>query len=159
MNKLVFSDALFSKDRLYRYALWRIWNDKLPKVLFIGLNPSTADEIKDDPTIRRCIRYAQDWGYGGYIMGNIFAFRSTDPKKLKIIENPVGNENNFWLKKLHKEASLTIGAWRNHGKYLNQGKIIINLIDNLYCLKVTKEGHPSHPLYLPSNLKPIKFNS
>ena len=157
MKKLLFSDAFFSTDRLYRYALWRIWDDKLPKVLFIGLNPSTADESKDDPTIRRCMRYAQEWGYGGYLMGNIFAYRSTDPKRLKIIDNPIGSDNNLWLKNLHKEASLTIGAWGNHGKYLNRSKAIIDLIDNLYCLKVTKEGHPSHPLYLSSKLKPIIF--
>ena len=111
MKKILFSDAFFSKDRLYRYALWRIWDNELPKVLFIGLNPSTADEVKDDPTIRRCIRYALDWGYGGYLMGNIFAYRSTDPKQLKIIDNPIGIDNNYWLKKLHTEATLTIGAW------------------------------------------------
>ena len=157
MKKILFSDAFFSKDRKHRYALWRVWNNKLPKVLFIGLNPSTADEVKDDPTIRRCINYAKDWGYGGYIMGNIFAYRSTDPKNLKITNNPIGIDNNSWLIKLHSEASLTIGAWGNHGKYLDRGREVINLIDDLYCLKVTKEGHPSHPLYLPGNLKPIIF--
>ena len=72
MKQLLHSDAYFSKDRIYRYALWRIWNHNLPKVVFIGLNPSTADEIEDDPTIRRCMSYADNWGYGGYIMGNIF---------------------------------------------------------------------------------------
>ena len=158
VKKILFSDALFSEDRIYRYALWRTWDDTLPKVLFIGLNPSTADEVQDDPTIRRCIRYAQDWGYGGYIMGNIFGYRSTDPKKLKLIDDPVGIDNNYWLKKLHKEAELTIGAWGNHGKLLDRGEEIVNLIDNLYCLKITKEGQPSHPLYLPSKLKPINFS-
>ena len=103
------------------------------------------------------MRYAQEWGYGGYIMGNIFAYRSTDPMQLKIIDNPIGIENNYWLKKLHAEASLTIGAWGNHGKYLSRGKTIIDIIDNLYCLKITKEGHPSHPLYLSSKLKPLIF--
>ena len=68
--------------------------------MFIGLNPSTADEIQDDPTIRRCIRYAKDWNYGGYIMGNIFAYRSTDPKKLLHIDDPIGRKNDYWLKKL-----------------------------------------------------------
>ena len=158
MKKILFSDAFFSKDRKHRYALWRVWDNKLPKVLFIGLNPSTADEVKDDPTIRRCINYAKDWGYGGYIMGNIFAYRSTDPKNLKITNNPIGIDNNSWLIKLHSQASLTIGAWGNHGKYLDRGQEVINLIDNLYCLKITKEGHPSHPLYLPGNLKPIILN-
>ena len=155
MKKILFSNAFFSKDRKHRYALWRVWNNKLPKVLFIGLNPSTADEVKDDPTIRRCINYAKDWGYGGYIMGNIFAYRSTDPKNLKITTDPIGIDNNSWLIKLHSEASLTIGAWGNHGKYLDRGEEVSNLIDNLYCLRITKEGHPSHPLYLPGNLKPI----
>tara|TARA_B100000029_G_scaffold21638_2_gene21844 strand:+ start:2329 stop:2796 length:468 start_codon:yes stop_codon:yes gene_type:complete len=154
---MIHSDALFSKDRAYRYALWRIWDKSLPKILFIGLNPSTANEIKDDPTNRRCKRYAYDWGYGGYIMSNIFAYRSTDPKKLKTINDPIGPKNNYWLKKLNKEATLTIGAWGNHGTLLNRGKKVINIIDELYCLRITKEGHPSHPLYLPSNLKPIIF--
>ena len=90
-------------------------------------------------------------------MGNIFAYRSTDPKNLKITNNPIGIDNNFWLIKLHFEASLTIGAWGNHGKYLDRGQEVINLINNLYCLRITKEGHPSHPLYLPGNLKPIIF--
>jgi len=157
MKKILYSDALFSKDRIYRYALWRTWDNSLPKVLFIGLNPSTADEIQDDPTNRRCKRYAQDWGYGGYIMSNIFSYRSTNPKKLTTIKDPIGPDNNYWLKKLHKEAELTIGAWGNYGNLLNRGEEIINLIDNLYCLKITKEGHPSHPLYLHSKLKPIIF--
>ncbi len=72
-------------------------------------------------------------------------------------KDPIGPDNNYWLKKLHKEAELTIGAWGNYGNLLNRGEEIINLIDNLYCLKITKEGHPSHPLYLHSKLKPIIF--
>ena len=108
MIKILYSDAIFSKDRIYRYALYRIWNKHLPKVLFIGLNPSTADETKNDPTIRRCIGYAKKWNYGGFIMGNIFAYRSTNPKKLNLINNPIGPKNNYWLKKLHREADLTI---------------------------------------------------
>ena len=90
-------------------------------------------------------------------MSNIFGYRSTNPKKLTTIKDPVGPDNNYWLKKLHKEAKLTIGAWGNHGNLLNRGEEIINLIDNLYCLKITKEGHPSHPLYLHSKLKPVIF--
>lgn len=158
MKEILYSDAVFSKNRIYRYALWRTWDKKLPKVLFIGLNPSTADEIKDDPTIRRCMRFAYDWGFGGYIMGNIFAYRSTDPKNLKKTSNPIGKENDFWLVKLHKEASLTIGAWGNHGKILNRSNEVIKLIDDLHCLKITKENQPMHPLYLPSKLKPKIFN-
>ena len=157
MKKIFSSDALFSEDRIYRYALWRTWDETLPKALFIGLNPSTADEVQDDPTIRRCIRYSRDWGYGGYIMGNIFGYRSTDPLALKKIKDPIGDKNNFWLKKLHKQASITIAAWGNHGNLLNRGKEVETFIDDLHCLKITKEGNPWHPLYLPAKLEPIKF--
>ena len=104
------------------------------------------------------MRFAYDWGFGGYIMGNIFAYRSTDPKNLKKTINPIGKENDFWLVKLHKEASLTIGAWGNHGKILNRSNEVIKLINDLHCLKVTKENQPMHPLYLSSKLKPIVFN-
>ena len=158
MTDLIYSDAKFSKDRIYRYALWRVWDNSLPKLLFIGLNPSTADEINDDPTMRRCIRFSKDLGYGGFIMGNIFAYRSTDPKKLRKIKNPIGSRNNFWLKKLHKEAGNSIAAWGTHGEYLNRGDDVVNLLGSLDCLRITKEGFPSHPLYLPSNLKPIKYS-
>ena len=157
MSNLLYSDAHFSKDRIYRYALWRTWDESKPKVLFVGLNPSTADEVQDDPTIRRCIRYSKDWGYGGYIMGNIFAYRSTNPKKLLDIDDPIGSKNDYWLKKLNKEASLTIGAWGNHGKILDRGSQINQMFKTFHCLKITKEGFPSHPLYLSSKLKPILF--
>tara|TARA_B100001029_G_C15062623_1_gene459920 strand:+ start:1656 stop:2177 length:522 start_codon:yes stop_codon:yes gene_type:complete len=154
---LIKSDASFSKDRIHRYTLYRVWNEELPKVLFIGLNPSTATETKNDPTIRRCMGYAKDWGYGSYIMGNIFAFRSTDPKNLRKTHDPIGSENDYWLKKLHKEADLTIAAWGTHGKFMNRGQQILDLIPNLKCLRITKEGYPCHPLYLPKNLKPIPY--
>jgi len=103
------------------------------------------------------MRYAYDWGYGGYIMGNIFGYRSTDPRNLKKVKDPIGSDNDFWLKKLHEEASLTIGAWGNHGDILNRGKDVSSMINNMYCLKVTKHNHPSHPLYLHSKLKPQIF--
>tara|TARA_B100000941_G_scaffold154426_1_gene109490 strand:+ start:17049 stop:17528 length:480 start_codon:yes stop_codon:yes gene_type:complete len=154
---LIYSNAKFSNDRVYRYALWRTWDQSLEKLLFIGLNPSTADEVKDDPTMRRCIRFSKDFGFGGFIMANIFAFRSTDPKKLKKIKNPIGNKNDFWIKKLNKEAGMTIAAWGTHGDYLNRGKEVSRMLKNLYCLRKTKNGFPSHPLYLPANLKPIKY--
>ena len=154
---LIYSNAKFSNDGVYRYALWRTWDQSLEKLLFIGLNPSTADEVKDDPTMRRCIRFSKDFGFGGFIMANIFAFRSTDPKKLKKIKNPIGNKNDFWIKKLNKEAGMTIAAWGTHGDYLNRGKEVSRMLKNLYCLRKTKNGFPSHPLYLPANLKPIKY--
>ena len=98
-----------------------------------------------------------DWEGLFYIMSNIFGYRSTDPKNLYNIEDPIGPDNNYWLQKLQNETTLTIGAWGNHGKLLNRGNEVIELLDSLHCLKITKEGHPSHPLYLPSKLRPISF--
>ena len=82
--------ARFSESRTHRYALWRIWEKGAPMVMFVGLNPSTADETQDDPTIRRCIDFAKRWGYGGLYMLNIFAFRATNPKDMKAAADPVG---------------------------------------------------------------------
>ena len=114
MNK----DAKLSDCRKYRYALWRTWDAEKPFVMFIGLNPSTADETEDDPTIRRCINYAKDWGYGGLCMVNLFAFRATEPNDMKNAIDPIGPENDEWLKNLSKDAGVIIGAWGNHGEFL-----------------------------------------
>lgn len=90
-------DAILSEDRKYRYILSRTWDETKPTVLFIGLNPSTADENEDDPTIRRCIIFAKSWGYGGLIMANLFAFRTTNPQGLYSEKNPVGSENDYYI--------------------------------------------------------------
>jgi len=75
--------ASISRDGRYRYALRRVWDPRNPSVLFIGLNPSTADHQQDDPTIRRCIRFARDWGFGELIAANLFAFRTKSPRLLR----------------------------------------------------------------------------
>ena len=99
-------DAKISDCGQYRYMLKRIWEQGKPLVLFICLNPSTADVEQDDPTVRKCISLARDLGYGGLIMANLFAFRATKPKDLKSARNPVGPENDAWLRKLRKQASV-----------------------------------------------------
>lgn len=108
--------AKLSDDRLYRYGLWRKWDDR-PKVMFIGLNPSTADEVEDDPTIRRCIGFANSWGYGGIVVANLFGFRATDPTALQKATDPIGPENDEWLYRLADEAALVVGAWGNGGLF------------------------------------------
>ncbi len=80
------SDAELSKCRAYRYALWRTWDESKPFAMFVGLNPSTADELEDDPTIRRCINFSKLWGYGGLCMVNLFAYRATDPTALFLVQ-------------------------------------------------------------------------
>jgi len=150
------SSAEFSPDRVHRYELWRTWDKSKGIAMFIGLNPSTADEIKNDPTVTRCINYAKKWGYGGMIMSNIFAYRATDPKIMKGATDPVGPDNDEWLVKSSKEASLIVAAWGNHGEFMERGTAVMNLFDGteLHCLSLNKTGHPKHPLYCSSSLKP-----
>jgi hypothetical protein len=144
------STARFSADRVYRYALWRIWNRKKPYVMFIGLNPSTADETKNDPTVTRCVGYAKRWGYGALCMMNAFAFRSTDPKKLPEVADPVGEANDAWIWSLARHADKVVACWGAHGAYRSRGNLILEILDcyDVYCFGKTKDGMPKHPLYL-----------
>ncbi len=147
--------AILSECRKYRFALWRTWDDSKPYVMFVGLNPSTADENTDDPTLTRCINYAKSWGFGGVCMANLFAYRATEPKDMKAAKNPIGYDNNEWLKKLSKEAGLVVAAWGNDGSYQGRSEQVKQLLPNIHCLKINKSGEPAHPLYQKSNLKPV----
>lgn len=151
------SDAKFSECRQYRYALWRLWDESKPYVMFVGLNPSTADETTDDPTINRCIDFAKSWGYGGLCMTNLFAYRSTDPANLRTTQDPIGPDNDNWLKELAKNAGVVVAAWGNDGAYLGRSKEVTSTIKNLKCLKINKTGEPAHPLYQPGTAKLIVF--
>jgi len=153
--------AEFSLDRRYRYKLWREWDSSKGAVAFVGLNPSTADESLDDPTIRRCINYAKAWGYGRMFMLNIFSFRATDPKIMKAEKEPVGPGNMEAIKAVAESCDLVIGCWGVHGDHLDQGAKIVDMLREghvpLYCLGLTKGGHPRHPLYLRKDLRPVLF--
>ena len=143
------SEALFSRCRLYRYTLWRVWDQNRPYVAFIGLNPSTADEVRNDPTVRRCIGYAQDWKFGGMCMLNIFAYRATDPKVMFDHPTPVGPRNDHWIRKVTQEAGLVVAAWGNHGQHLSRSARIMTIATvPMKCLGVTGAGMPKHPLYV-----------
>ncbi len=147
--------AKLSRCRKYRYALWRTWDTQKPYVLFVGLNPSTADEHNDDPTLIRCMNFAKTWGYGGVCMANLFAFRATAPADMKAATDPIGKQNNVWLKKLAKEAGVVIAAWGNDGSYLSRSAEVKAMLPELHCLKHNKSGEPAHPLYQPATAKPI----
>ncbi|EEF61612.1 DUF1643 domain-containing protein [Pedosphaera parvula] len=151
------SGAIFSDCENYRYSLWRIWDDDRPYVAFIGLNPSTADELKDDPTVARCRRYAEAWNYGGMYMLNLFAFRATQPEVMKGAKDPVGRDNDKRIMSVVKEAGLVMAIWGNHGAHRNRSVEVMGWLKNLNCLKVNKSGEPCHPLYLKKNLKPKPF--
>ena len=130
--------------------------------MFIGLNPSTADEINDDPTVRRCLGYARDWGYGGLIMTNIFAFRATNPRVMKASPDPIGPLNDSWLTVSARRAVVVVAAWGNHGAYQGRGRKVVELLGQmgvkLMCLGVMKVGEPCHPLYLPKNREPVAYH-
>ena len=150
--------ANISKDKIYRYTLSRTWDSTKPTVLFIGLNPSIADENIDDPTITRCINFAKDWGYGTLLMANLFAFRSTYPKEIYLIDDPIGQDNDHYILECVKQSDLIIACWGNNGTYMDREKIIKELVPNLYCLQKNKNGTPHHPLRLPRDINPIPFN-
>lgn len=136
--------AIFSDCRFYRYTLYRRWivddDEDRGNVLFICLNPSTSDEIKDDPTIRRCIGFAKDWGFSSVGIGNLFAYRSTDPSGIRNPMNPIGEENDRWLVKMNQCAQFTVAAWGNNGSFRNRASEVCDLIPNMYCFGKNKSG-------------------
>ena len=147
MNKT----AIIDSTGKYRYLMTRIWDEDLPPAVFIMLNPSTADAEEDDPTIRRCISFAKDWGCGRIKVVNIFAYRATNPKELLNTKDPVGLENYQYVKETIINAGLIIIACGAINKKLKQSyKKIFEILKevDIYCLGVTKEGYPRHPLYL-----------
>lgn len=152
------TDAILSSCRLYRYALWRTWDESKDKVMFIGLNPSTADETGDDRTISRCISYAKQWGYGGIIMGNLFAFRTPSPAEMISAEDPIGEKNDYWLKRLANNAALVVGMWGNSGAFLGRFEKVSAMFPNLHCLRLTKAGQPHHTRGLPDGIKAVPYS-
>jgi hypothetical protein len=151
------SNAIFSSDRMYRYALWRIWDNSKPTVMFIGLNPSFANESVDDPTMKRCIGFAKNWNYGGIYMTNLFAFCTTYPNDLRKAIDPIGVENDKWLKEIELKSSKVVFAWGVSGAFLKRNEKVINLFQNSYYIALSKMGHPRHPLYLSSDLELKRF--
>jgi hypothetical protein len=143
--------AILSEDNLYRYQLSRIWDESKPPILFIMLNPSTADADTDDPTIRRVIRFATSWGYGSVYVANLYAFRSTDPKALKHVDDPIGKENVSYITHLIGMADKVVYAWGNNQK---EPTWLSELVQTPYYIDLSKNGIPKHPLYLKSELIP-----
>lgn len=152
--------ATFSPCRRYRYALWREWDQSLPTVVFCGLNPSTADESKDDPTIRRELGYARDWQFGRLIKVNAYAWRDTDPKKMLAAEDPIGPDNLCEVLMHARAAALFIAAWGNNIRE-RDAFVLRTLLRQagvtIHVLRLTGKGQPEHPLYLPRTLRPVTW--
>ena len=146
------STAVYSDCERYRYALTRTWDARGGKLLYIMLNPSKATEVQNDPTIERCERRARHLGFGAFRAVNIFAWRETDPKRLRRAERPIGPDNNTTLLEAAAWADTLLCAWGVHGDHLNRGPATETLLrsngHSLYSLGLTKHGHPRHPLYI-----------
>jgi hypothetical protein len=125
--------------------------------LFIGLNPSTADAQKNDPTLVRCMGFARDWGFGSVRIANLFAYRTTWPAELKRAQAPIGPQNNRWLSREAKAASLVIVAWGNDGTFMLRAPQVLQLLPAPHCLAVNQSGQPAHPLYQPASALPEPF--
>lgn len=144
--------AVFSQDRKYRYLLGRQTGPNDQSCLFIMLNPSTADETQNDPTVRRCEGFSALWGYGNLVVANIFAFRSTSPLRLAVQDDPVGPENDYWIMRAAKVADKVILAWGNWGEFRGRGNRVRGMLDaeniEYHHFGLTKANQPRHPLYL-----------
>ncbi len=156
------SGATFSVCGLYRYCLWRRIGPGARLVVWIMLNPSTADALADDPTIRRCLAFSKKWGFARVEIVNLFAFRATDPRDMKAAFDPMGPDNNMSIILAASRAELVVAAWGVHGDHLGRAQTmaagIANEGTNLHALGTTKDGHPKHPLYLRADSKPSPWN-
>lgn len=155
------TDAKISKCEKYRYSLERIWDENKSLVAFIALNPSTADEVNNDKTIKRCIDFAKSWGVGGMYMFNVFAYRATDPTDMKAQEYPIGSENDKFLAKLPNVDKIIV-CWGNDGLHRDRANQVREILKNteqnkLYCLDINKNGEPKHPLYVHGSTKPTLY--
>ncbi len=148
-------------DKCYRYRLIRTWDETKPHAMFIMMNPSTADSMVDDRSVAKCGRFARTWDYGGIYVGNTFAYRATDKKRLRVIADPIGPENDRHLIAMAKLAGIVIFAYGQPGHRSLQdrgpllAKILIGKGVKPYVLKLSNDGTPCHPLYLRKTLKPV----
>jgi len=157
------SVAQYSDCERYRYALTRVWDPAGRKALFIMLNPSTATEFQNDPTVERCERRARALGFGAFRVTNIFAWRDTDPRKMRAAADPVGPENDETISQSCLWADQIIAAWGTHGEHLNRGPKVTSLLRAtglpVSHLGLTQAGHPKHPLYIAYSQQPQLWES
>jgi len=151
--------AVFSPCKQYRYRLWRYWDRSKPLLVFLMLNPSTADELTNDPTVERCERRARAMRFGGLEVVNIFAYRATDPKVMKAQDDPVGPGNDQAILEAVRGAGMVICAWGSHGKHRGRSEEVLRLLREHhvtpYCLQSCNDGQPGHPLYVGYDVQPI----
>jgi hypothetical protein len=158
--------AIFSDCRRWRYVLWRVWDWRLRLLLSISLNPSVADELRNDRTVSKMMKYARLWGFGGLIKLNAYGWRSKSPAEMKKQGvQAIGDLNDFWTQQVWKvfgpegrdQIGLSVASWGQHD-FLDRGSIIREYIPNLHHLGLNQNGTPTHPLYLPMTIKPMPFD-
>ena len=164
--------AIFSDCERYRYLLWRQWDFLDPEpvyMAFIGLNPSTADESKNDPTIRRCIGFAKREGYAGLYMLNLFAYRATQPSVMMAAEDPIGPDNDRVIADYVEVAGKAVACWGGDGGFDYRDLAVSRLLRSsrhaktrtigevLWCLGTTAGGYPRHPLYVRGNAPLVRY--
>lgn len=151
------SEAVYSDCEAYRYLLTRTWAPG-PRALFIMLNPSTATEVQNDPTVERCERRARALGFGAFRVTNIFAWRATDPRKMRAVADPIGAANDAAIVESLASAQLVVCAWGNHGLHLDRGQQVVTLLRQagatLHHFGLTGQDQPRHPLYVAYNEQP-----
>lgn len=152
------STAVYSDCERYRYLLTRVWEPAGRRALFVMLNPSTATEVQNDPTVERCERRARALGFGAFRVTNIFAWRDTDPKKMRAAQDPIGPANDDAIADSCPWADQIIAAWGTHGAHLDRGTAVIDLLRGsgraVHHLGLTQAGHPKHPLYIAYTQQP-----
>lgn len=150
--------AVYSADEAYRYRLIRVWEPQGERALFVMLNPSTATETQNDPTVERCERRARALGFGSFAVANIFAYRATDPKVMRAASDPVGPGNDAAIAEMAAQADRIICAWGTHGLHLGRGAAVEALLRatgrDLHHLGLSKGGLPKHPLYIGYETQP-----
>ena len=150
--------ATFDASRSYRFSLTRTWDPGGPRVNFLMLNPSTADALVLDPTVRRCVGFARTWGFGSLEVTNLFAYRATDPRVLIARDEPVGDGNDRSILEAARAADSVVVAWGARGSHRRRGDEVADLLDGLgvrpLALRETRGGHPAHPLYISGDTVP-----
>ena len=151
------SGALYSECLSYRYGLWRRWGDG-GEVLYIMLNPSTATELANDPTIERCQRRAVQLGFGAMRIANLFGRRATRPEDLRRAADPVGGDNDDVLRDWAARSDMILAAWGVHGAHKGRAQVVAGwLKGDVRHLGLTKQGHPRHPLYVSYKIAPTPW--
>ncbi len=149
--KNMVGDAVFDKAGKYRYSLSRIWNAEGAKAAFVMLNPSKADATLNDPTITRCIGFAEKMGCGSLEVVNLFAYRTAYPKELRVCVSPIGKLNDQYISAAVETANFVVVAWGNWGQLHGRDQEVLQLVASkspVFCFGITGKGHPRHPLFL-----------